>query len=459
MIARTLVTAARTAMAAGLLGMLAAPAAATPPPPSPSPGPIPAVQTLVTDACPHKRNTPPPVDESEVPRPGQSAPAPLPVPSPPIGGERLGGCGLVLPDGAPPAPPGIDSSGWLIADITDGVVIAAKDPHGRYRPASTIKMLLAQVALRELKLDTVVEGTAEDAAQEGDAAGVAPGGRYTVEQLLEGLLLISGNDAAHALSRQLGGTESTLKKMNRLAVSLGARDTRAVTPSGLDGPGMSSSPYDLALILRAALQDKRFVDIAAKKQIIFPGHPPVPTTPPSIPPAGPLPLGQSPPPAPTSVAPYPIHNENRLMTEFPGAVAGKNGYTDDAKKTFAGAVDRDGHRYLIVQMFGLSHTGNTYWDQYRRLLDYGIALRGRSVGTLVGANGTNGTGVAAADGEAGPRPDGAQSGGKPSGGEQSAASSGESSSLGDGTRLLIGLGGLGLIATLVGAAMRANRGR
>ncbi|TWS26477.1 D-alanyl-D-alanine carboxypeptidase [Tsukamurella sputi] len=432
-IARSLSTAGRVLATAGLLGALAAPAAATPVP-APSPTPVPAVKTPVTDTCPHKQLPPPAVDASEVPKPGQPTPAPLPVPDPPVGGGKLAGCGLVVPDGAPPVPPGIDSAGWLIADVTDGTVLAAKDPHGRYRPASTIKILLAQVALRDLDLRTVVEGTAEDAAQEGNGAGVNVGGRYTVEQLLEGLLLASGNDAAHALARQLGGVEATVTKMNALAASLGARDTRTASPSGLDGPGMSSSPYDMALLLRAALQDERFVRIAATPQVTFPGHPPVPTT---APPAPPSP-GQSAPPAPTSVAPYPIVNENRLLTDFPGAVAGKNGYTDDAKKTFVGAVDRDGHRYVIVQMFGLSQTGNTYWDQYRRLLDYGVALRGTSVGTLVKAEG------------AAQRPD--------HGDADRVVESGPSG-MGNGTRLLIGLGGLALIAVLVGAAMRTNRGR
>lgn len=435
MIARALTTAA----VVGIIGVLAAPAAAVPPP---APTPTPAVHTLVTDGCPHRASTPPAVDESEVPRPGQSAPTPLPVPEPPIGGERLGGCGLVLPEGAPPAPAGIDSAGWLIADLTDGTVVAAKDPHGRYRPASTIKLLLTQVALRELNLETVVEGTAEDAAQEGDAAGVSPGGRYTVRQLLEGLMLISGNDAAHALARQLGGVPETVAKMNALAAELGAKDTRAATPSGLDGPGQSTSPYDLALILRAALQDNRFVQIASTREIVFPGHPPVLTPPERAPVPGDPSAQPSSTPPPTSVAPYPIYNENRLLTDLPGAVAGKTGYTDDAKKTFAGAVDRDGHRYAVIQMFGLAHTGNTYWDQFRRLLDYGIALRGTSVGTLASGSPT-----------AVSRP--SDGGGHSAITETADASPG----LGTGWRVAIGAGGLLIVGGLVGAAIRTSRSR
>ncbi|ADG77585.1 Peptidase S11 D-alanyl-D-alanine carboxypeptidase 1 OS=Tsukamurella paurometabola (strain ATCC 8368/ DSM / CCUG 35730 / CIP 100753 / JCM 10117 / KCTC 9821/ NBRC 16120 / NCIMB 702349 / NCTC 13040) OX=521096 GN=Tpau_0952 PE=3 SV=1 [Tsukamurella paurometabola] len=426
----------RGALAACLVGGLTAPglAAAAPPPP-PTPGvTTPAVSTVVTDTCPHRQVAPPAVDASEVPKPGQKAPAPLPVPTPPVGGARLAGCGLVVPDGAPPVPQGIDSAGWLVADLTSGTVVAAKDPHGRYRPASTIKLLLAQVALRELNLDTVVSGTAEDAAQEGDAAGVAPGGRYTVRQLLEGLLLISGNDTAHALARQLGGVDTAVAKMNDLAKSLGAKDTRAITPSGLDGPGQTTSPYDLALILQNALRDKRFTDIASTRQITFPGHPPVPTTGP----ATPLPPGGTPPPAPTSVAPYPIINENRMLTDVPGAVAGKNGYTDDAKKTYVGAVDRDGKRYVVVQLFGLAYTGNTYWDQFRRLLDYGAALSGKSVGSLVAPEGGGAVAPAAS-------PDDPVVEASPG--------------MGTGTRVAIGLGGLVVIGVLVAAAMRTSRGR
>ncbi|GAA0994579.1 D-alanyl-D-alanine carboxypeptidase family protein [Nocardiopsis tropica] len=427
----------RCALAACLVGGLAAPglaAAVPPPPPTPGVTTVPAVTTLNTDSCPHKQVAPPAVDASEVPAPGKPAPKPLPVPKPPVGGERLSGCGVVAPDGAPPAPQGIDSAGWLVADLTDGTVLAAKDPHGRYRPASTIKLLLAQVALRDLDLDTVVDGTAEDAAQEGDSAGVAPGGRYTVRQLIEGLMLISGNDTAHALARQLGGVDAAVTKMNDLAKSLGARDTRAATPSGLDGPGQTTSPYDMALILQNALRDKRFIEIASTRQITFPGHPPVPTTAPPTP----LPPGATPPPAPTSVAPYPIVNENRMLTDVPGAVAGKNGFTDDAKKTYVGAVDRDGRRYVVVQLFGLAYTGNTYWDQFRRLLDYGVGLRGSSVGTLVSP-------TAGATRE------------RPAVPETTASEA--SGGMGTGTRIAIGLGGLVVIGALVGAAMRTSRGR
>ncbi len=435
-----LTAAARLAAVTALLAGLAAPGVASADPSQPAPPPVatltstpaaraaaqsaryPGVTTANTDRCPHREVPPPAVDTSEVPQPGRSAPAPLPVPSPPIGGERLGGCGLVLPDGAPPVPGGIDSSGWLIADLTTGRVLAAKDPHGRYRPASTIKLLLTLVALRDLNLATVVTGTAEDAAQEGDAVGIGPGGHYTVRDLLLGLLLLSGNDCAHALAMQLGGVDATVAKMNDLAAAIGAHDTRAASPSGLDAPGMSESPYDEALILRTALENPTFRSLDQTEQAFFPGYPARRDVP-----------GDKPHPG------YTMVNEDRLLFDIPGGVGGKTGYTDDAKKTYAGAVDRNGHRYVISQMFGLAYGGNTYWDQFRRLLDYALALPpGASVGEL-GDTAESPAAVAAISGKPEIRPSAPHH-------EMSWA-----------VRAGLGIAGLALIAALVVGTTRVSR--
>nr|MDT0526480.1 serine hydrolase [Streptomyces sp. DSM 41633] len=137
-------------------------------------------------------------------------------------------------------------------------IIAAKDPHGRHRPASIIKVLVATAALNELNLNKLVAGTQDDANSEGTRVGVGPGGQYTINDLLHGLLMHSGNDAAHALAAQLGGMDPALQKLNILAGKLGGRDTRAATPSGLDGPGMSTSATDIGLFFRYARQHPAF---------------------------------------------------------------------------------------------------------------------------------------------------------------------------------------------------------
>jgi D-alanyl-D-alanine carboxypeptidase (penicillin-binding protein 5/6) len=309
-----------------------------------------------TDACRYKVSTPPAVDSSEVPRAGDP-PAPLPVPSSPVGGNALGGCGIVTAPDTPPVPGDISAEAWLVADLDSGAVIAARDPHGRHRPASVIKVLVAMASLKELNLNKAVDGTPEDAAAEGTKVGVAPGGRYTVNQLLHGLLMHSGNDAAHALAVQLGGMQTALEKINVLAGKLGGRDTRVATPSGLDGPGMSTSAYDLGLFYRYAWQNPTFADIVATRTFDFPGH------------------GDHPG--------YQLENDNQLLYNYPGALGGKTGYTDDAGQTFVGAANRDGRRLVAVLLHG-TRQPIAPWEQAAHLLDYGFATApGTRVGTLI----------------------------------------------------------------------------
>ena len=101
--------------------------------------------------------------------------------------------------------------------------------------------------INNLDLNKVVTVSAESANQEGSAVGIGPGGKYTIRDLLHGLLLQSGNDAAHALAQELGGNEQALARVNALAHNLGATDTYAASYSGLDAPGMSTSARDMAI--------------------------------------------------------------------------------------------------------------------------------------------------------------------------------------------------------------------
>ena len=309
-----------------------------------------------TNACPYREVTPPAVDASEVPKPGQDPPAPLPVPATPLGGDALSGCGVITAPGTPPLPDDISAEAWIVADLDTGDVIAAKDPHGRHRPASIIKVLVAMQAIRDLPIHKVVAGTADDSAQEGTKVGVGENGWYSINDLLHGLLMYSGNDAAHALAVQLGGMDATMAKLNDLAGKLGGRDTRVATPSGLDGPGMSTSAYDIGLFYRYAWQNQTFADVVATRSFDFPGRGDVG---------------------------YPIENDNKLLSNYPGALGGKTGFTDDAGQTFVGAANRDGRRLVAVLMRG-TRQPIAPWEQAAHLLDYGFATApGTKVGTLI----------------------------------------------------------------------------
>lgn len=314
--------------------------------PAPDPAPV----------CPYKTTTPPAVDSSEVPQAGDP-PDPLSVPAKPVGGDALGGCGIIAAPNTPAVPGDVSADAWLVADLDSGAIIAARDPHARHRPASVIKVLIAMVAINSLPLNKAVPGTDEDAAAEGTKVGVDQGGTYTVNQLLHGLLMHSGNDAAHALAMQVGGMQQAVEKINTLATKLGGRDTRVATPSGLDGPGMSTSAYDIGLFYRYAWQNPTFASIVGTRTFDFPGH------------------GDHPG--------YQLENDNKLLYNYPGAMGGKTGYTDDAGQTFVGAANRDGRRLVAVLLHG-TRQPIAPWEQAAHLLDYGFATaQGTRVGSLI----------------------------------------------------------------------------
>lgn len=309
------------------------------------------------DECPFRSKPAKAIDASEDVKPGATTPAPLPVPAQPVGGPEMGTCGVAKPSGAGNPSKDVTVSSWVVADLDSGAVLAAHNPHARLRPASLIKTLLALVVVRELDMNKKVIGTQADADQEGTRVGLGPGGKYTVGLLLKVLLMRSGNDAAHALAMQLGGVEQTVAKMNATAKELGALDTRAATPSGLDGPGMSTSAYDLALIFREDMRHPEIAAAVATKHVQFPGY------------------GDKPG--------FQVNNDNKLLGVYPGFLGGKTGFTDDARHTYLGGAQRGGHRLEVVLMHGEQYPVLMV-DQGADLFDYGFGLEGKQpVGQLV----------------------------------------------------------------------------
>ena len=306
--------------------------------------------------CANKQSPPAAEDDAEQPAPGTPAPTPLPVPASPVGGDQLGNCGFVLPPDAATVPPSeVDASSWVLADIDTGAVLAAKDPHARQRPASLIKVLLAMVALTDLKPNTPVLITQDDvdAAKDTARVGVAPGAKFTVQQLVEAMLMKPGNDVPHALAQALGGIPKTLDLMNTMAAQMGALDTRVATPSGLDGPGMSTSAYDLALIYRHAMQLPDFADAASAKSVLLGGLVVRPT--------------------------------DSLIANYPGAINAITSNTTDAHWTNLSSAAKGSHRLVAILLRG-EQTQYAMYRQASRLLDYGYALEtanAHQVGLLV----------------------------------------------------------------------------
>ena len=159
------------------------------------------------------------------------------------------------------APPDGPAPAWIVADMDTGQVLAEREMNVPHPPASTIKTLLVLTALDEVtNLDATVVGTEADTHVECSCAGIEPGRTYTARQLLDAILLMSGNDAANALADMIGGYDTAVAKMNAKAASIGALGTHASTPSGLDGPGGAgaTTPRDLAVIFRAAMANPVF---------------------------------------------------------------------------------------------------------------------------------------------------------------------------------------------------------
>ncbi|MGZ6675157.1 MAG: D-alanyl-D-alanine carboxypeptidase family protein [Solirubrobacteraceae bacterium] len=291
----------------------------------------------------------------------QPVPQDTVLPSQSIGGPLLASTGLVtdLPAGVP-APPAIRDESWLLADLDTGEVIAAKAPHARLLPASTLKTLTAFTLIPKLAPLRTVKASAADAKVDGTRVGIVPGLTYTVRQLFQAMLMASGNDAAHALADAAGGQVSTLVAMNANAAYLGAHDTVAKTTSGLDAPGETSSAYDLALIGRAALQLPAFRTYVTTKQADFPGRVD---------------------PKTKKRALYKINNHNKLLYNYPGTIGVKNGYTIAAEHTFISAVRRGGKTYLLTEMHGLDAS----WHEQAAMYDWAFAhgSSARPVGELV----------------------------------------------------------------------------
>ncbi|PZG02813.1 D-alanyl-D-alanine carboxypeptidase family protein, partial [Nonomuraea aridisoli] len=159
-------------------------------------------------------------------------------PGTPVGGEALGSRGLVTPAGVK-KPPKSKATSYVIADADTGQVLAAKDAHGKYLPASTLKALTALTLIPKLDKNRKVRPSQNACNQEGSAVGLTPKIAYKVDDLFKALMMASGNDAAMALAETNGGLPQTMRDMNAMAKRLQAYDTVAKTPSGLDLPGQS----------------------------------------------------------------------------------------------------------------------------------------------------------------------------------------------------------------------------
>jgi serine-type D-Ala-D-Ala carboxypeptidase (penicillin-binding protein 5/6) len=301
----------------------------------------------------------PPAAVAGAPQPSSDRPAAAPSASPhAIGGPLLAGRGVIVgyPSSSVPRLPGVQASAFVVADADTGQVLAAKDPHGWYRPASTLKVLTAVALIPLLNPNATVVASTQATSTVPNVAGLVAGRPYQISDLFTALLTISANDAAIALTQATGSFSKGMALINAEARHLQADDTVAVDPNGLDARGQHTSAYDLALVARRALQlpaflrydqtiTARFVVARRKAETLF--------------------------------------NQNTLLTSYPGGIGGKIGWTSAAGATYIGMARRHGVTLIVTLLHcpALTEIGSA-----EKLLTWGFAVDGKitPVGTLIG---------------------------------------------------------------------------
>jgi serine-type D-Ala-D-Ala carboxypeptidase (penicillin-binding protein 5/6) len=275
-----------------------------------------------------------------------------------IGGPQLASHGVVVdyPAGSAPRLPNIQASAFVVADANTGQVLAAKDPHGWYRPASTLKMLTAVALIPLLNPDATVVASKLATSTVPNVVGLVAGRAYEISGLFTALLTISANDAAIALTQATGSFSQGMALINDEARHLQADDTVAVEPNGLDAPGQHTSAYDLALIARQALKMPAFLKYDQTRSARF---------------------------VVARRKAVELYNQNSLLTTYPGAIGGKIGWTSAAGATYVGMASRNGVTLIVTLLHCPALTEVTSAE---KLLNWGFAADGKvaPVGTLVG---------------------------------------------------------------------------
>ncbi|HEX9315612.1 MAG TPA: D-alanyl-D-alanine carboxypeptidase family protein [Actinomycetota bacterium] len=309
----------------------------------PSAGPVLAATASRTKPWP-----PPPPARYRAPV--HVAPPAPPVPPPPPPG----------PDGNPlPAPLGVDEG--ILVDASNGKVLWEVNDNQPRPPASLTKILTALVVLQRARLDDTQTVTDEAYNAPGANTYAKPGWTYSVEDMLWGLLLVSGNDMAISLAQRVspdGTVAGFVQLMNEQAAALGAASTEMVNPHGMDAPGHVSTARDLALLTMVVMKDPTFQTMVGTVQHSIPWDD-----------------GQH---------THLLVNHNKLLTLYPGTIGVKTGYTNGSGNSLASEATHDGHTLLAIVLNAKSPAG---YNDSKALYDWGFlnfdALEARATDVIV----------------------------------------------------------------------------
>jgi len=225
----------------------------------------------------------------------------------------------------------------ILMDMDSGRVLYERNAGARMLIASTTKLMTALVAIRDGRLSDVVKVSREAAYTEGSSMYLKEGEELTLETLLYGLLLCSGNDAAVAIAEHVGGSvEGFVERMNDTALALGMENSSFANPNGLDDENHYSTARDMALLARAAVENETLLRIASTRTVTVGGRT--------------------------------MTNHNKLLSYMDGCVGLKTGYTKAAGRTLVSCAERGGQRLIAVTL----QDGND-WADHQALYEYGFS--------------------------------------------------------------------------------------
>lgn len=241
-------------------------------------------------------------------------------------------------DSVPPKP--LNTNYAALIDLESGRLLYEKDCRKMVPMASTTKIMTAIVALENSNLGDIVTVSKRASSISGSTVGLKNGEKVTMEELLYGLMLQSGNDCAVAIAEHIGGSvEDFAYIMDSKAFDIGAFDTHFATPHGLDKVGHFTTAYDLSLITRHAMKNGTFKRIVGTKNITIEGY------------------------AHKRI----FYNTNKMLWSFEGADGVKTGYTGRAGKCLVSSASIDGRSFICVAL-----NSPNRWEDSKKILKYGM---------------------------------------------------------------------------------------
>lgn len=238
--------------------------------------------------------------------------------------------------------PPVHAAAGVLIESKSGAILYAKNPDQRRAPASTTKMMTAIVALEKAKLNQVIKVSPKAAGTPGSTIYLRPGDRMTLKELLEGMMLRSGNDGSMAVAEGISGSlDQFVELMNRKAKEIGALNSNFRNPHGLRAPSHYTTALDLALIARYGLANPNFARLVKKKSACLQWE--------------------------EHAKEVEIKNTNRLLWYLEGADGVKTGTTNEAGHCLVASATRDGRQLIAVVL----NSGDR-WGDCAKLLEYGF---------------------------------------------------------------------------------------